>query len=143
MNCISAFVSRISVKRSRLSCMIERKRDNVPLTRTVVPGFRFVMSRIVRSVAETCSVCSTGVFALDICSEVSRDVEASGSAFEIFEIWMSSVCVFSLSLGSDCKTQTSIVAPLLSSSVMIVRLVISVRATMTPTTLTKRIGWFL
>jgi hypothetical protein len=35
------------------------------------------------------------------------------------------------------------VAPLLSSSVKIVRLVISVRATITPTTLTKRIGWFL
>lgn len=123
--------------------MVERKRNSVPFTRTVVPGFRCVMSRIVRSVAEMCSVCRTDGFVLDVCVEVSRDVDASGSVFERVDVWMSSVCVMSLSLGSDCKTQTSIVAPLLSSSVRIVRLVISVRATMTPTTLTKRIGWFL
>lgn len=143
MNCISAFVSRMTVNRSRLSCMIERKRDNVPFTRTVVPGFRLVMSRIVRSVVETCSVCRTGGFVLEVCAEVSRDVGASGSGFEMFEVWLSSISVFCLSFGSDCKTQTSTVAPLLSSSVKIVRLVISVRATITPTTLTKRIGWFL
>jgi hypothetical protein len=42
-----------------------------------------------------------------------------------------------------CRTAMSIVAPLLSSSVRIVRRVISVRATIRPTRLTKRIGWLL
>lgn len=41
------------------------------------------------------------------------------------------------------STAMSIVAPLLSSSVRIVRRGISVRATMTPTRLTNWIGWLL
>lgn len=41
------------------------------------------------------------------------------------------------------STVMSIVAPLLSSSVRIVRRGISVRATMTPTRLTNWIGWLL
>lgn len=41
------------------------------------------------------------------------------------------------------STAMSIVAPLLSSSVRIVRRGISVRATITPTRLTNWIGWLL
>ena len=40
------------------------------------------------------------------------------------------------------RTSTSTVAPVLSSSVRIVRRGTSVLATITPTTQTKRIGWF-
>lgn len=102
------------------------------------------MSRIVRSVAETCTVCMSGACdLLSVFCPASWDVGTSGSAFEMFEAWEVAGCVLSLSLGSDCRTQTSMLAPLPSSSVTMVRLVISVRATITPTTLTKRIGWFL
>ena len=49
-----------------------------------------------------------------------------------------------LGIGEVCfSTAMSIVAPLLSSSIRIVRRGISVRATMTPTRLTNWIGWLL
>lgn len=45
--------------------------------------------------------------------------------------------------GSEWAITTSIIAPLLSSTSSIVRRGTSLRVTITPATVTKRIGWFL
>jgi hypothetical protein len=73
----------------------------------------------------------------------------SASAWSLV-VWLVFLVDMLLLLMSDfgcgwvcCRTAMSIVAPLLSSSVRIVRRVISVRATIRPTRLTKRIGWLL
>lgn len=60
-----------------------------------------------------------------------------------FEDGAKVVSVGFFSLGSACKTITCSVASLPSSIVRIVRRVISVLATITPTTLMNVMGWFL
>lgn len=56
--------------RSRLNCIVERKLLTVPLILTVVPGTRWEMSIIVRSVADTCM--------LWFIERISASVEVSG-----------------------------------------------------------------
>lgn len=64
---------------------------------------------------------------------------AASSWLLVWDIW-----IVLLGSGEVClSTAMSIVAPLLSSSVRIVRRGISVRATMMPTRLTNWIGWLL
>lgn len=90
---------------------------------------------MLRSVVERCSVCVGRV--PGVSSEVSSDVAGSGCVVP------PSASAFAVSLGSACRMTTSSVAPLLSSSVRMVRRVISFLATIRPVTVTKRIGWLL
>ena len=97
-----------------------RKVDSVPFTFIVVPGVRGVMSTVVLVVAAMCvsSAVSGPACVCDRCCWLGSSSCSSCSAFF--------VCCWGLGLGiesgSDFITTMSMVAPLLSSRVRMVRL---------------------
>lgn len=110
--------------------------DNVPFTRTTVPGCRSEISISSWSLEVTC----VSWVRLVAVGAVRENEDHGGFSWLVLEV----VWLVLVGFGEVFfSTAMSIVAPLLSSSVRIVRRGISVRATMTPTRLTNWIGWLL